>query len=261
LRPAAGTGAGVFPGLPAGVRTVREPLVEGEVPLYVQPEWLDEMPWLVQGTTGSGADGAFDLGLFQDSPVGPTLRRWRLLRQVLGTARAVHSHQVHGRRIQDHGPGPDGLLVTEGYDGHRTGQPGVLLTVSVADCVPISAVDPDERRIVLLHGGWRGTGAGILPAGLSSLGAGRRVRVHLGPAICGPCYPVGAEVHQALGLKSPPAAAPLDIRAVLARQALAAGLAPEQVTVSDHCTRCGDGFFSHRGGARGRQVGLLALRA
>jgi copper oxidase (laccase) domain-containing protein len=35
---------------------------------------------------------------------------------------------------------------------------------------------------------------------------------------------------------------------------------PEQVTLSEHCTRCGDGFYSHRGGDTGRQLGVLGIR-
>ena len=263
---------GATPALPAGVRRVRETRADGAVPVHVHPEWARAFPWLVQGTTGAGAAGdgdglddglgdGFDLGLFGDTPVGTTLGRWRALREALGVPTAVHSRQVHGREIRIHDdPGP-GLVVGEGDDGHLTDRPGVLLTVSVADCVPISLVDPERRRIALLHGGWRGTAAGILGRGLDALGAAPgTVRVHLGPAICGRCYEVGPEVHEALGLPRPPTNTPVDVRAVQARQAVAAGVPADRVTVSEHCTRCGTGFFSHRGGSGGRQMGLLALR-
>jgi hypothetical protein len=43
---------------------------------------------------------------------------------------------------------------------------GVLLTVSVADCVPVWLVEPESRAVALLHAGWRGVAAGILEAGL-----------------------------------------------------------------------------------------------
>jgi polyphenol oxidase len=142
-----------------------------------------------------------------------------------------------------------------------TGHGRDLLTVSIADCVPISLVDSSSRRIALLHGGWRGTALGILGAGLAHLGGDpSAVHVHLGPAICGRCYEVGPEVHQALGLAVPAAPAPVDVRAVLARQAVDAGVAPGHISVSEHCTRCGDNFFSHRAGSPGRQLGVLGLR-
>jgi copper oxidase (laccase) domain-containing protein len=145
-----------------------------------------------------------------------------------------------------------------------TAQASVLLAVTVADCVPVSLVDPVMRRVGLLHAGWRGTAAGVLERGVAAMGEGasaRALRVHLGPAICGLCYEVGPEVFAALGEPAPAEPTPLDLRAVLARRAVVLGVAPEHVTVSAHCTRCtGSELFSHRGGDRGRQVGYLGIR-
>ena len=255
---------GAAPPFPPAIRRIREARAEGPVPLYVQPEWADAFPWLAQGTTGRGDAGApFDLGLFGQSPVGPTLARWRALRESLGFPSAVHARQVHGADLASHDadPGP-GLRITEGLDGHVTARARLLLAVSVADCVPIFMVDPTARRVALLHGGWRGTAAGILGRGVERLSGGDpgRLHVHLGPAICGACYEVGPEVHAALGLSVPRERRPVDVRAVQAGQALAAGVAAERVTVSEHCTRCGGGFFSHRGGDAGRQMGVLGIR-
>ena len=248
------------PVLPAGVRRVHEVRTDLPVPLHAHPEWEEDFPWLVQGTTG--AAGSFDLGLFGDMPVGKALERWRQLRAAVGMPRAVHSMQVHESRIQEHEEDGAGLVVSEGFDGHGTGSTGVLLTVSVADCVPISLVDPDRRRVALVHGGWRGTVDGILGRGLEWLGSDpARLRVHMGPAICGECYEVGPEVHEALGLEVPESNTPVDLRAVQARWAVEAGVPAEAITVSGHCTRCGRGdFFSHRGGSAGRQVGVLGIR-
>lgn len=250
--------------LPDGVRCVREERSRGAVPLHVHPEWAQAFPWLVQGTTGRGEGAPFDLGLFGTAPVGPVLRRWGALREAAGMPAAVHAHQVHGAGILAHDrPLGPGLLITEGVDGHRTGAAGILLTVSVADCVPVFLVAPRTRRVAMLHGGWRGTAAGIVPAGIRDLGGDSPgdLHVHLGPAICGGCYEVGPEVHEALGLPVPPTNTPADIRAVQARQAIQAGVPAGQVTASAHCTRCGDGFFSHRAGDPERQMGVVGIRA
>ena len=217
----------------------------------------------MQGTTWRGrTDQPFDLGLFGNTPVGEALERWRRLRHAADASEVVHSLQVHGREIRQHPGADEGVRILHGYDGHSSAVPGLLLTVSVADCVPISLVDPERQRIALLHGGWRGTAAGILHHGLAALDADvHRVRVHLGPAICGPCYEVGPEVHEELGLPRPDSNRPVDVRAVQARQALEAGVPPENITVSRHCTRCGDRFFSHRAGSPGRQLGVLGIRS
>lgn len=254
-------GDGTTPRLPDGVVGIREEPAAGAIPLFVHPTWRRELDWVVQGTTGRGTDSSADMGLFGATPVVETMRRWRTLRTDLSMRRAVHSLQVHEDRILVHGDGPPGLAVSEGFDGHVTDRSGLLLTVSVADCVPIFLVAPAARRIAILHGGWRGTARRILHAGLDRLsGDSADIHVHLGPAICGRCYEVGPEVHEALGLPAPAGPAPVDVRAVLARQAVDAGVAPDHISISEHCTRCGDGFFSHRAGEPGRQLGVLGLR-
>lgn len=263
------------PALPDGVTPVREPRTEaGGIPLHPVPTWTAAFPWLVHGTTGAGegpdeadgrADGGpgpgTDLGLFGDVPAGVSHHRWAALRDGLGVGRAVHSRQVHSARIMEHMERLPGLFVTDGYDGHITGYPGILLTVSVADCVPIFLVDPTLQRVGLLHGGWRGTAAGIVEAGIEAMGSDpSRLLAHLGPAICGRCYEVGPEVHEGLGLEVPGSPSPVDLRAVQARRLVAGGVPAERVSVSRWCVKHDDGFYSHRGGHGGRQLGVLGVR-
>lgn len=247
------------PPLPDGVARVREPASSaGGVPWYPIPGW-DRFPWAIHGTTGAGPDT--DLGLWGLSPSGDVLARWQRLQSALGAPAAVHSRQVHGTTVLTHHTPVSGLLVTGGHDGHLTNRPGILLTVSVADCVPVFVLDPGRRWVGLLHAGWRGTARGIIGAGLTGMGSEPQVlHAHLGPAICGRCYEVGQEVHAALGLPAPAGSAPVDLRAVQAAQLVEVGVPPGHITVSDHCTRCGAGFFSHRGGDRGRQLGVLGIR-
>jgi YfiH family protein len=177
----------------------------------------------------------------------------------------VHSRQAHGNVVQLHHDAQDGLLVTDGFDGHATTTPGLLLTISVADCVPVFLLDPEARAIALLHAGWRGVAGDVLEAGLDALAelAGTRpehVWMHAGPAICERCYEVGPEVHAAIGLPRPEGNTTIDLRGALARRAQRSGIALDRVTISAHCTKCGPGrFFSHRAGERGRQMALLGV--
>ncbi len=252
---------------PPAFRTILEEPTPLPVPLWVHPEWAAAFPWLAQGTTGRGhGEAPFDLALFGSAPAREALERWWALGRALDTPRMVHARQVHGAAVRFHRNGPPGLHVAEPCDGHVTRTPGVLLGVTTADCVPIQVVAPRARAVAALHGGWRGVAAGILERGLHVLGErlavdAAGVHVHLGPAICGDCYEVGPEVHAALGLDVPAGPAPVDLRAALARRAVAAGVSAECVTVSGHCTRCGGSpFFSHRGGCRERQLGVLGVR-
>ena len=245
--------------------TVREERLPGQLPIYAHPGWAERFPWLIQGTTARGEDD-FDLRLFGDTPVGVVIDRWRLLRERLGVPGAAHARQVHGADILVHEAVEPGLSIAERFDGHYTRRPRLLLTVSVADCVPISLIDAESRAIAVLHGGWRGVAAGILEAGVDLLrqetgGVTANLFVHFGPAICGACYEVGPEVFRALGLQEPAGKALLDVRGVLAERAQRLGLPAARISVSEYCTRCGDSpFYSHRGGCIQRQVGFLALR-
>jgi len=250
----------------ASFRTVRELPAEG-LPWVVHPEWQEAFPWLAQGSTGRGDAGdPFDLALFGESaPARAVLRRWEELLRGTGFSLGVHAHQLHGAAVRFHRRGAPGLLVAEPCDGHATRHAGILMAVTTADCVPVSVVDPGKRAAALLHAGWRGAAAGILERGVAVLAeraasAPADLHVHLGPSICGRCYEVGPEVFEALGLARPATPATLDLRAALAERAVAAGVDAGRVTISEHCTRCGEGFFSHRGGDAERQVGFLGLR-
>lgn len=251
-------------------RVVREEPLSGDAPIWSNPEWSRRFPWLVQGTTGAGAGSeAFDLGLFGAQPVGEAMGRWRTLRESVGMPAAVHARQVHGAdiRVHEHAPS-EGVLVLEGFDGHATRSPGLLLTTSVADCVPVSVVDGERRALALVHAGWRGVAGGIVERAVALLAErfgtpASDLWLHCGPSICGRCYEVGPEVHRGVNPRRPvpEGAEPIDLRAAIARRAVDLGVAEDRVSVSAHCTRCGPGeFFSHRGGSAARQMGLLGRR-
>jgi YfiH family protein len=253
-------------GDPSSGFAVREHRVPGSIPLYRHPVWTEMFPWLIQGTTARGDDAPFDLRLAGNSPIGEVLGRWQTLRSELDCARAVYARQVHGSTVLAHSAGPAGMFIADSCDGHATNAEGILLAVSVADCVPVSLVDPTHRAIAMVHAGWRGVAAGVLESGITALSdlAGSNpaeLFIHLGPAICGQCYEVGPEVHRALGLPEPDRPTPVDLRVVLGQRAVARGVSGFRITTSAFCTRCDHSpFFSHRAGHRERQVAVLAIR-
>lgn len=87
-------------------------------------------------------------------------------------------------------------------DALVTREPGLLLGVQTADCVPILLADPRRRVVAAVHAGWRGTLKRIVTKTL-----GRMRMLHgtkpadvlaaLGPGIGACCYEVGPEVVQA----------------------------------------------------------------
>lgn len=249
----------------SSVRRVTEESAAAPFPLLLHPEWADRWPWLVQGITGAGPGCDWDLALFGPAPAGPVMERWEVLRDALPVLGIVHARQVHGSAIRFHDQSLQGLHLALHCDGHLTRMPGLLLAVSVADCVPAYLVAPEIRAVGVLHAGWRGAAAGVLEAGVHAfrdrLGVGPdSLHLHLGPSICGACYEVGPEVHRALGEPVPDGPEPVDLAGNLGRRAVAAGIPHPAVTRSFHCTRCGAAaLFSHRGGDAGRQVAFVAV--
>jgi len=250
----------------------REMGPDAGLPALSHPEWMTRWPWLSQGTTSRGAAATpFDLALFGHGIAEPVLGRWELLRAATGMPVASHSRQPHGSTVRIHSPTSPGLHLSEPADAHLTRAPGVLLAVTVADCVPITLVCEDPRIVGVIHAGWRGVVASVLEETISAVAdrlgvAPARLHLHFGPAICGTCYEVGPEVHQALGLKPPEGPAPVDLRAALAGRAVRAGVPADQLSRSSHCTLCGDGdgvrhFFSHRAGDPERQVAWVGIGA
>lgn len=246
------------------LRAVEEEVRPGDLPLVARSDWRQGFPWLVQGLTQRhlSPGESFDLRLRGTAPAGPVIARWERLRETLGMTTVVHSRQVHGAAVRVARGGGAGVLLAPECDGHLAAESGLLLAVSVADCVPVFMVDPESRAIGLLHAGWRGVAAGILEAGVEGMWdrfgvPAERLHLHLGPAISAEEYEVGPEVHEALGLAVPDGPAILDLRGHLAERAVRLGVPEAQVGRSAICVRRDDRFFSHRGGDQGRQAAIL----
>jgi YfiH family protein len=211
-------------------------------------------------TTGRAA-GSFSMQ--SDEPARDVSARWSALRTHLGGAavRLATAAQVHGRDVLIHGEGWHGWLRGDAADGHVSAVRGTAMAVTVADCVPVFIMHPAGAAAVV-HSGWRGTEARITAVAISELAAlgfpADELLVHCGPAICGRCYEVSADV--ATRLTGTPTQQPtkVDLRALIAEHARARGV--REISVSSLCTRCdNDRFFSHRAGDAGRQLGVLLL--
>ncbi|HQZ17358.1 MAG TPA: polyphenol oxidase family protein, partial [Vicinamibacteria bacterium] len=88
-------------------------------------------------------------------------------------------------------------------DASITGQPGTLLAIETADCLPVLIVDPVRRQVAAAHAGWRGTVARVAQSAVRAMvDAGSNAAdllVALGPSIGPCCYEVGPEVEAAFG--------------------------------------------------------------
>jgi YfiH family protein len=246
--------------LSGAVDVAEVPVGDAAVPRLELTEW-GERYGLVAGVTTR----PLSLGLWSDEPVGQVIGRWRAFRAAFGARfpATVLAHQVHGTEVRWHETLPEGWLILDGIDGHATNDRGVLLTVTVADCIPVYLAVPQQGTIALVHAGWRGSAAGILEQCVGVLtrrgmAKSSDIVMHCGVGICGDCYEVGSEVADRFGMAAGGGPVQLDLRAVLAQQARELGI--DEVSISPWCSAEGrERFYSHRasGGRDGRMVAYL----
>lgn len=203
----------------------------------------------------------------------------RRLLAASGARIMVRASQVHGTDIELVRSGSDlSAVAATQADGLCSDEPGVGVSVHVADCTPILMACPRTGACAALHAGWRGTVAGIAQAGVRILGERfgarpRDLRVAIGPCIGACCFEVGPEVVAEFLAKGAHARESgcivkgrqkdhIDLRRVQLLQLRSAGVLPEHIDVSRDCTHCDpeNRFFSFRmaGRATGQMVGFIA---
>ncbi len=237
-----------------------------------QPAFDPRWPWLgMLVTTRLGGMSAppydtLNLGLSTgDDPAHVGANR-AVLAHSLGLAgKPWHRlRQVHGDTVLRAGSAAEPEA-----DGQWTETPAEVLVVGVADCVPVFLWDAKERRLALVHAGWRGTAAAIVSRAVECLvdAGSRQSDLHLamGPSIGPCCYAVGPEVAQRLAaaLVTLDGRAHLDLRQANRQCALMSGVPAHQIAPDPPCTGCdGVRFYSHRkqGARTGRQWALAWLR-
>ena len=77
-------------------------------------------------------------------------------------------------------------------DALVTAEPGTVLMVRVADCVPVLLADAGRGVVAAVHAGRPGLAAGVVPAAVAAMRAlgADRVTAWVGPHVCGACYEV-----------------------------------------------------------------------
>jgi hypothetical protein len=168
----------------------------------------------------------------------------------------------------------EGLLPEGKCDALVTQDTGVVLAVTVADCVPVFFVDVVSSAFGVAHAGWRGLALGIVRRAIRTMrrefrGEPANLLVGTGPAIRGPSYEVGPEV---AGLFPEEVSVPtgdpaegrvlLDLPSIALGQAAAEGVPPDNLVDFSLCTMSHpDDLFSHRRGDRGRHWAFIGRAA
>lgn len=170
--------------------------------------------------------------------------------------------QVHSKEIEIvYSPGS-----IHDSDGVITQNKSLVLSIQVADCIPLFLLDKNSHIFSLIHAGWRGASMGIVELGIEkmvSLGAKEDHLVALiGPAIGPCCFEIGPEVAQLFQknqlTKGTGDRSYLNLATTVIRKLKERGLSETNIIHIDRCTHCERDFFSYRrqGPKAGRMIAL-----
>lgn len=212
------------------------------------------------GGVSHGAYESLNLGRStRDDSANVDENRRRLCEAVdVEPDRLALNRQVHASTVNRAQPG----VRSEHGDGLWTDEPGVPMLALSADCLPIALARVNGNpSLALLHAGRLGLLAGIVQAGVATLGG--PLAAVVGPGIGPCCYEVGDDILAAYRVRLGADVVQgrnLDLWTAADRVLREAGV--ETVERLDVCTACDDRFFSHRrdGPVTGRQgvIGYVA---
>jgi YfiH family protein len=189
---------------------------------------------------------------------------------AIGTAGCsfASSHQIHGTDV---------FVATEagrfdGYDALVTNTPGLLVGVTVADCVPILIYDREHQAVAAIHAGWRGTVGGIVTRTLETMQqqfgtTADQCFAYIGTCIDECAFEVGPEVAEQFGSAFKRADEPsgksfIDLKAANARLLTDFGVPATQIEISSFSTVIhNDRYFSYRAeqGQTGRMLVVIGI--
>src|SRR5581483_8336143 len=182
----------------------------------------------------------------------------------LSTCRQVHGAAVRGVRT----PRPHTWNECDSCDALYSGERNAALGIKVADCLPVTMIDPVHSVIANVHSGWRGAVQRITAETIATVQRETRFdaaasRAWLGPSIRVCCFEVGEEVASQFDERyvdrsypKPHADLPRFTRDLLLQH----GFAEDAIVDSELCTRCdGSIFHSFRrdGSAGGRNLAIV----
>lgn len=186
----------------------------------------------------------------------------------------VQVSQVHGCNVWQPPAEPVRPADAPQADAIITDKPGLLLTIRIADCVPVLLASSDGRVVSAVHAGWRGIVAGVVPKAANELMELASIDPSQVIAAIGPCigvkhFEVGPEVVEAFASARLQSAVNesnynkphIDLANAVRLQLQQMGIVQDRIDHTDQCTFAGvDEFFSHRrdDGRTGRQAAMIA---
>lgn len=236
------------------------------------------------GGVSKGCFAAMNLSFARGDEEAAVRKNYRIICEEIGVdyKKCVLSKQVHELNVRavteaDIGKGFVYPRDYDSVDALVTNLPGVPIVTQYADCVPLLICDPVHKAIGSAHASWRCTlgeiGRLTVEKMTEHYGTDPKdLVVGIAPSICGKCFEVDYPVVEAFeqldkiniynyctkkGEKYY-----IDLWAINRQLLIDLGVKPENITVTDLCTKCNpDYFFSHRvtGNARGNLAAIMCI--
>lgn len=252
-------------------------------PVFIAPFQFDEkVKHLISTRTGGYSlppYASLNLGMHVGDRAEHVQKNRQIVAQHLDIppAHLCFMQQVHGHTVAviDKAGAPPPIA-----DAMITNRQGIALCVLTADCVPLLLYAPQAAAIGVVHAGWRGLAAGIIPESIRQMKKAygvlpKQLVVGIGPHISVQYYEVGEEVATALQDAVPVAFRSqvcirkkesgryhADLPAVAKAQLMAEGIPPENIQSYAVCTyEAKEQFYSARreGTKSGRFASVIML--
>ncbi len=216
--------------------------------------YLDISPYFSQEKFRAG----FSLGF---STFSSDEDRKRLAEIIgLNSEKLVVPKQVHGHRVQ-YCKSPGELADT---DAIISNSENVVLSIQVADCIPLFILDKNSKMVGLVHAGWKGTAKGIVSKTIHEIKihneSQNNIMVLIGPSIKQCCFEIGPEVADEFSndylVQGSGDRSFLDLQGVVKKQLMNVGIKNENIIDLDECTCCQPKkYYSYR--RDGKQAGRM----
>jgi YfiH family protein len=159
------------------------------------------------GGTSSGEFASLNLGNYSHDLRENIDRNRQLLCDELDIPflNLIGAHQVHSAKVIliDEAllalPEYERKASLEGYDAVISRIPGICITATTADCVPILLFDPVNKAVAAIHSGWKGTLENITGITIDRMQQEfstnpKDLVAAIGPCISGAVYEVGEDL-------------------------------------------------------------------
>lgn len=181
----------------------------------------------------------------------------------LNSKHLVIPKQVHSNNVQ--------LCTTPGEltetDAVISKSMDIVLSIQVADCIPLFMLDKNSKMVGLVHAGWRGTAKGIVDKTINEFkNMNERtddIIALIGPSIKQCCFEIGPEVAEQFSndyvIQGTGDRSFLDLQGVVKNKLNTAGINNENIINLNECTCCQpDKYYSYRrdGKHAGRMIAV-----